>query len=216
MIKVFGRGRLAAALTHGLAQADLVSSRDIFIDAGSSRSMAEAIEDCRASRRRPVFIECRSNISEDDLRRLSALSLRVLVVLAPNLSILSIAMARCVTAICRTIADNPIPIGHVAIDERHPLSKKDAPSRTAQRLASLWNAEAAQATRTPEVSPTYRREGAPVADHIFVLEARGETLRIEHSTLDLEPVVLGGLTALVDRVDHLPGCGVFAVEDVLA
>jgi 4-hydroxy-tetrahydrodipicolinate reductase len=104
------------------------------------------------------------------------------VVLATNLSrghVLQLAIAR-------LLAARPGGATRITVLDRHPVSKKDAPSATAKLLAEAVGTGCITAVR----------EGKPVADHQVILEWPGEVLEITHRVTSLDAPVQGALAAI--------------------
>ncbi|GAA3454872.1 dihydrodipicolinate reductase C-terminal domain-containing protein [Dactylosporangium matsuzakiense] len=124
-------------------------------------------------------VSCVSGIPADGQARLRALAARVPVIVVANASVGSHLQL----AVARLLAWSPLLDGYDAawsVVDRHPATKRDAPSATAVRLAD--------AVRSGHTDVTIRsdRHGEPVADHTLVLEFGSESLRIAHSVRSLD------------------------------
>ena len=103
---------------------------------------------------------------------LQSAAAQIPVVIAANLSrghLLQMAIAR-------LVAERVERGARVTVIDRHPETKKDAPSATAYRLAGAVGTDRLIALRS----------GPPVADHQIVLAWGGETLEINHRVTSLE------------------------------
>lgn len=119
------------------------------------------------------------------------------VVLATNLSrghVLQLAIAR-------LLAIKPGGASRVTVLDRHPVSKKDAPSATARVLADAVGTGCITAVR----------EGKPVADHQIILEWPGEVLEITHRVTSLDAPVQGALAA-IEAAARLERPGLYDLE----
>ncbi|MFY7866459.1 dihydrodipicolinate reductase C-terminal domain-containing protein, partial [Roseateles sp.] len=119
------------------------------------------------------------------------------VVIATNLSrghLLHLACARFLHE------RSPHQMSSTVID-RHPATKRDAPSATAKRLA-----EAAGGAQIEIL-----RHGNAVADHHVIYTLAGETIEIVHRVTSLEPSVLGALD-LIEAASRLTRPGLYDIE----
>lgn len=126
-----------------------------------------------------IFATSGRTAQEEALLELHSASIPIVV--ARNLTIGN-AIQR---ALARVIGARSVTAETLVVD-RHPITKKDAPSATAKGLAALL--------RDCEIKVL--REGGPVADHSIVLDWQGEQLEIVHRVMNLTPVVSGALRAL--------------------
>ncbi|MBA2674937.1 dihydrodipicolinate reductase C-terminal domain-containing protein [Ramlibacter sp.] len=126
-----------------------------------------------------------------------AASQQIPVVVAANLS----RGHQLMMMIARLIGEQPHAASHVTVVDRHPATKKDAPSATALRLAAACGTDRTIAVRT----------GPPVADHQVVLAWQGETLEINHRVTALDAPVQGALSAL-ERAARLLGPGLYGLD----
>ncbi len=89
----------------------------------------------------------------------------------------------------------------VTIIDRHPETKKDAPSATAYRLASAVGTDRMIAVRS----------GPAVADHQIVLAWSGETLEINHRVTSLEAPAEGAL-CVIEAASRLERPGIYDLD----
>jgi 4-hydroxy-tetrahydrodipicolinate reductase len=128
---------------------------------------------------RSGVVYCVSGTSAQQHERLRALAEQVPVITVQNATVGSHLQL----ALARALAESPLLEDYqraYTVLDRHPTTKKDAPSATAIRLADVLRS-AAQA-----VAVRSDRYGDPVADHSIVLEFGSETLRVEHSVSSLD------------------------------
>jgi 4-hydroxy-tetrahydrodipicolinate reductase len=93
------------------------------------------------------------------------------------------------------------PGARVTVVDRHPPTKKDAPSATAFQLAGACGTD----------NIVCLRSGVPVADHQLVLAWPGETLEITHRVTSMDAPVQGALAAL-ERAARLTRPGLYCLD----
>ncbi|MEU4318372.1 dihydrodipicolinate reductase C-terminal domain-containing protein [Nocardia fluminea] len=188
-------GRLGAAIVRACAENSVpvltVASTagwcegehrpDVVIDASHPDALSDTVEFC--ARTRSPLLYCVSNPHPDQLDELDALSRHVAVTVAANLSALHWVHARTVELAARLGLAIGCDLETVVLD-RHPQSKRDAPSATARVL----HERAGGSGRI--ISERY---GAPVNDHHVVFGAPHESLDIHHSVRDLRAAAAGAL-----------------------
>jgi 4-hydroxy-tetrahydrodipicolinate reductase len=132
-----------------------------------------------ARRTRAGVVSCVSGTPPEHRAQLRALAAAVPVVTVDNASVGSHLQM----AVARALAESPVlreyEVSFTVID-RHPVTKKDAPSATATRIADLLR------PIVGAVAVRSERYGDPVADHTLVLEFGSETLRVEHAVSSLD------------------------------
>jgi 4-hydroxy-tetrahydrodipicolinate reductase len=80
---------------------------------------------------------------------------------------------------------------HLAVNERHSINKKDAPSATAKKLAKICEQKK---LNTPTIN--YMRCGLPVSDHEIHLTMNGEALVVSHGVTDSAAIAAGIVSAI--------------------
>jgi 4-hydroxy-tetrahydrodipicolinate reductase len=207
-----GRGRfgsriLAALREVGVAahphDADTAPPLSVIVDASSPSALDTLM--AAVERDGCGVVSCVSGIPADGRERLRALAGRVPVLVVANASVGSHLQL----ALARLLAESPLLDGYdvaCTVVDRHPVTKRDAPSATALRIADV--------VRPGRGAVTIRsdRHGGPVADHALVLDFGSESLRIEHSvrTLDNSARQVARLALLISG---LPA-GLYRVSDV--
>ncbi len=96
---------------------------------------------------------------------------------------------------------------HLAINERHSINKKDAPSATAKKLALICEQEE---LKTPTIN--YTRCGIPVSDHELHLTMNSEELVIFHGVAD-RLAIAEGITSAIRWFMDKPK-GLWTMENV--
>lgn len=149
------------------------------LDASSPTGIDTLIDAARRTRAGVVY--CVSGASLETQARLRAVAELVPVITVQNATVGSHLQLM----LARALADSPVFNGYqvsYTVVDRHPVTKKDAPSATAIRLAAALESAGDGAT----VAVQSERYGDPVADHAIVLEFGSETLRVEHSVSSLD------------------------------
>lgn len=179
------RGRFGSAIssilhTCGIAAFALddasAPSPTALIDVSSPTGVDALIAAARRTHAGVVY--CVSGAAPEQLARLRSLAGQVPVITVQNASVGSHLQL----VLARILAESPMLNDYevcYTVTDRHPVTKKDAPSASAIRLANVLE----QATGTVAIQS--QRHGDPVADHAVALEFGSETLRIEHSVSSL-------------------------------
>lgn len=177
----------AAAVAGGRWQIGLRASRegwamdelpDVLVDASRRCALAEVVAFC--ARYRVPLVSATSGLEDADHGRLRQLAGTVAVIRAENLTYghhLHRELVRHVAALVSTGGGAV----DVTVQERHPTTKADAPSATAQALVDVWHA----ASSVGRANIESVRAGAPVSDHSIVVRFGGEDLTITHSVRSL-------------------------------
>ena len=126
-----------------------------------------------------------------------AAATQIPVVIAPNLARGHALMMQ----LARLIGAGGVEGAQLSVVDRHPPTKKDAPSATALRLAGACGTDRIVSLRA----------GQPVADHQLVLKWRGETVEITHRVSSMEAPVHGALAAL-EQAARLCAPGLYSLE----
>ena len=128
-----------------------------------------------------------SAIRKADLALLRSLAVEVPVLIAPNLTTghrLQVRLARL------AVGDAAAADWAATVIDRHPATKRDSPSATAIRLASVVDS-------VGEVRVESRREGDPVADHAVQLRlSPHESLTVVHAVTSIVAAADGSIRAL--------------------
>jgi 4-hydroxy-tetrahydrodipicolinate reductase len=149
-----------------------------------------------------------SNVNGAALEMLLAVAELVPVVLAPNFSFGHQLQRRALAAMLAALAPRG-DLWEVTLVERHPATKRDAPSATAKALYADCLEQANIAADIQSV-----RAGLPVSDHAAHLTSAGEELTLTHAVNDLAAAATGALRA-ADWAARAPrGC--WSMEDVYA
>ena len=129
------------------------------------------------------LVYCVSNPGEQVLAALHDLSECVPVVLAANLSPIHWVHARATREAAQRFAALGLPV-EVTVHDRHPATKRDAPSATARELG-------ARAGGSPDLLST--RSGGPVSDHSVRFSTAAASYELTHSVRDLRLSAEGAL-----------------------
>jgi len=170
---------------------------DVIVDASHPSAAATTAAWCRVHG--AALVQAVSGLREDDLALLRALADTVPVVLAPNLAAGHELQRHAAGAVAAALAGLDGEWEAVVID-RHPRSKRDAPSATARELR---DACAAAGLAPPAI--TSLRCGLPVADHAVVFTGEGEQITIRHAVRDLRAAARGAVRAAAWAARAAPG-----------
>ncbi|MFD4182806.1 dihydrodipicolinate reductase C-terminal domain-containing protein [Rhodococcus sp. NPDC058514] len=153
----------------------------VIVDASCVEALPDTLDYCR--RTRCALVYCASGLTAEDRRELQRLAAEVPVVVAANLSPLHWIQEQNVRTAVALIGSIGIDVESTVI-ERHPTTKRDAPSATAVVLADGLPAS------TTTISERY---GARVSDHRVVLTCLSETYELSHSVRDLRLAAVGAI-----------------------
>lgn len=195
-------GRLGSALDRALGERgvpvgvranrsgwNVSSTPNVVFDASTAACFDRTVELCRSSSAALVYAV--SDLPAAHGERLVELARLVPVVRATNLSLghwLQLQLLETAARISACLAETPA----VGVWERHPATKRDRPSASAQELARCWQA----ASGEPTVDVASWRAGHPVSDHVVQLDIPDESLAISHSVTGIQAAVRGALLIL--------------------
>ncbi|HLS75817.1 MAG TPA: dihydrodipicolinate reductase C-terminal domain-containing protein [Nocardia sp.] len=209
-------GRLGRAVTeacarHGVRVATVADSTGwtvgdepvgVVIDASRPAALDAVARHCTATG--AALLTCVSGRPPESEAVLAALSERVPVLVAANLSPLHWLQARAAELLAR-LAPALVPDAEITVLDRHPTTKLDAPSATARKLAALL----------PEHTAVHSaRYGAAVSDHHVLLTVGGESLELSHRVRDLRGPATAALALAAWLERARPGR--YAADDVFA
>lgn len=131
------------------------------------------------------WLEGTSSLTARDVQYLDVASLHVPTLRIENFSAGHYIQGAIINKVFASINLEP---SQKCVTDRHPISKKDAPSSTAKSLASIWEYH----TSSPiEVQCT--REGEPVSDHGLELVLDGKRVTVLHQVFDYSCLASGAL-----------------------
>jgi 4-hydroxy-tetrahydrodipicolinate reductase len=170
---------------------------DVIVDASHPSAAVTTAAWCRVHG--AALVQAVSGLPQDAVAALRDLAETVPVVLAPNLA---------AGHELQRVAAGAVAVALAALDEeweavvvdRHPRSKRDAPSGTARELR---DACAAAGLRPPEIASL--RCGLPVADHAVVFTGGSEQITIRHGVRDLRAAAHGAVRAAAWAARAAPG-----------
>ncbi|BDU06798.1 hypothetical protein FMUBM48_30610 [Nocardia cyriacigeorgica] len=172
----------------------------LVIDASVASAIDETILVC--DRTDTPLLYCVSNPPATTLAKLHALGRRVPVGVVANLSPLHWVQSRAAALSGELLAKLAIETQATVVD-RHPPTKRDAPSATARVLAGVM----------PEpVTVVSERSGRPVSDHRVVLTAAGETYELSHSVRDLRLAASAAVRLGAELATAAPG--LYSADDL--
>ncbi len=166
-----------------------------------------------------------TGLTEDELGEIKKLSVRIPIVLAPNMSLGVNILFKLVESVAAILKDDY----DIEIVEMHHRFKKDAPSGTALKLAERAASgaginleEAAVYGRKGNIGERKRTEigimslrgGDVVGDHTVIFAGLGERIELTHKATSRDTFALGALKAAKWVVDKIPG--LYDMQDVLS
>lgn len=193
---------IAATLTSAGWGAGTGGEPGVLVDASRPAAQPVLAEYC--ARHGTALLSCVSGRSAAGDRELRALAERVPVLVAANLSPLHWAQARA-AELAAALTAALLPDAEYTVIDRHPRTKRDAPSATARTLAALLPAGTAVLSE---------RFGAPVSDHRVLITAGSETWELTHAVRDLRGPAAGALR-LAAWLEHARP-GLYRAADVYA
>jgi 4-hydroxy-tetrahydrodipicolinate reductase len=178
---------------------------DVVIDVSHDSAFDEVARFCSATN--TPLVEGVSTLSPEHLAQLRGLSTAIPVIYAPNFTFGHYLQRSALMVLAHILKTNS-RTSECTVTERHPTSKKDRPSATAQELAAFWS----ESAECPVAEVASVRGGLPVSDHEAAITLSGEMLSIKHSTTDRVAAARGALQA--GRWVVLQSSGFYKMSDV--
>ncbi len=165
-----------------------------------------------------------TGLSQEIIDEIKKLSVRIPIVLAPNMSLGVNILFKLVEDVARTLKDEY----DIEIVEMHHRFKKDAPSGTALKLAqqaakgaginleeaAVYGREGNIGERKKgEIGIMSLRGGDVVGDHTVIFAGLGERIELTHKATSRDTFALGALRAAKWVIDKIPG--LYDMRDVL-
>lgn len=163
--------------------ASRLSDFDVLIDFSSAVSNPVLVECAKAGKKIVVGTTARTAAQDEELAE-AVKAGRSSAVIAPNFSIGMNALFALLKQ-----ADKLLPGYDREIVEAHHNQKKDSPSGTAKKLASIINLEPSKVHAI--------RAGEIFGDHEIIFAANGEVVRLSHSALSRRCFANGAVRAAV-------------------
>jgi 4-hydroxy-tetrahydrodipicolinate reductase len=146
-----------------------------------------------------------TGFSAEQIEKIKEAAKTVSVVLSPNMSIGVNVLFRLVKESGEVLKNY-----RVYIEEAHHIHKKDAPSGTAKKIASILN-EAGFNIKIGDIKAI--REDEIIGDHKIVFESEVDKLELFHSAKTRDIFAKGALLAAKWIIDKKPG--LYSMDDVL-
>lgn len=150
---------------------------DVIVDASAPAALPGVVAFCRE--RRIPLLSTVSGLSPDDFGLLASLADEVPVLRADNLSLGHHLQKTLVRLLAATIRGRGLPATQWHVVDRHPATKRDRPSATAQVLAAAVGAVSGGTVDVDSV-----RSGLAVCDHSVEAVLDQETLTLSHHVGD--------------------------------
>lgn len=216
-----GVGKTGVQLTGDLNKS--INESDVVIDFSAPEATLKNIGIAKANKK-PVVVGT-TGFKDEDKDKIKEASKQIPVVFAPNMSVGVNLLFKLAKEATKVLKDKDFEI---EITETHHKHKKDAPSGTALKLASVIADEkgvdlkktmvigmAGNACERPKnsISVFSARTGEVVGDHTVKFTSDGETVELTHKALSRETFALGALVAAKFAVKAK--AGLYDMQDVL-
>ncbi len=205
IVALAGERRVAVGLERWRGGERRTAAPDVVLDVSHAAALADSA--ALARELGASLVVGTSGRGADDDALLAGLAGRLPVLVADNFSLGHFVQARIAALLART---SRLATAEIAVVDRHPVSKRDAPSGTARRLAHLLERAGGGAVRVESL-----RHGAPVSDHRIALTLDCETVTIDHEVSGLRAMASGALLAAAWAAGPIPP-GRYTMEDVYA
>ena len=206
ILALAGERRVAVGLERWRGGERRTAPPDVVLDVSHRSALRDSADLARALG--VALVVGTSGRGADDDALLRGLADRVPVLVADNFSLGHFVQARVAELVART--SRLAGAAEIAVVDRHPVTKRDAPSGTARRLAHLLERGGAGAVRVESL-----RHGPPVSDHRIALTLDCETVTIDHAVSGLRAMAAGALLAAAWAARPVPP-GHYTMDDVYA
>jgi 4-hydroxy-tetrahydrodipicolinate reductase len=177
----------------------------VVIDVSHVSMLGRVLDYCVANEAGLVYGT--SNLGDAERRALLSAAEQIPVVLAPNFTFGHQLQRHALAAMLGALAGHQ-HAWQLTVLERHPPTKRDAPSATAISLDAAC--EAAGMRSAGEIQSV--RGGLPVSDHTVLVSSSGEQVTLMHEVSDLSAAANGALRAAEWALDRATGC--WSMQDV--
>ncbi len=217
---VCGIGEKNIEVTYKLD--DVMDDGEVIIDFSTPASTLSNVR--AAAENKKAMVIGTTGFSPEELDEIKKLSVRIPIVLAPNMSLGVNILFKLVEDVAKILKDDY----DIEIVEMHHRFKKDAPSGTALKLAEHAAAgigqnldDVAVYGRQGNIGERNRQEigimslrgGDVVGDHTVVFAGLGERIELTHKATSRDTFALGALKAAKWVIDKVPGF--YNMQDVL-
>ncbi len=202
--------------------ADIIDEGEVIIEFSAPQATLDHTR--AAAEHEKAMVIGTTGLSPQQIEEIKRLSVRIPIVMAPNMSLGVNILFKLVRDVAKTLKDEY----DIEIVEMHHRFKKDAPSGTALKLAE--NAAEALGKDLNEVAVYGRqghtgerkrgeigimslRGGDVVGDHTVIFAGLGERIELTHKATSRDTFALGALRAAKWVIDKIPG--LYTMEDVL-
>jgi len=176
---------------HGCRDSWKIEGRpEVIIDVSHRAALSKVLDYCRSEG--IPLVEGTSGLLPEDQGSIRKLSELLPVVQVPNFTFGHFLQTVLVTHLARSVKRSWDSC-ECTVLERHPTYKKDRPSATAKKLASLW----LEYTNVDVADIASIRAGLPVSDHEISFTFPGELVSIQHSVADRTAAARGAIKAAI-------------------
>ncbi len=201
---------------------DIIGDGEVLIDFSTPSSTLSNLR--AAAENKKAMVIGTTGFSDDEIAEIKKLSVRIPIVLAPNMSLGVNILFKLVEDVARILKDDY----DIEIVEMHHRFKKDAPSGTALKLAehaanglnenlndiAVYGRQGIIGERSKkEIGIMSLRGGDVVGDHSVIFAGLGERLELTHKATSRDTFALGALRAAKWVIDKVPGF--YNMQDVL-
>ncbi len=201
---------------------DVIEEGEVLIDFSTPKSTLYNVRIVAENKKAAVIGT--TGFSDTELEEIKKLSVRIPIMLAPNMSLGVNILFKLVKDVTKILGDDY----DIEIVEMHHRFKKDAPSGTALKLAE-YAAEGLDENleniavygrhglvgerKKKEIGIMSLRGGDVVGDHTVVFAGLGERLELTHKAASRDTFALGALKAAKWVIDKVPGF--YSMQNVL-
>ncbi len=217
---VCGIGTKNITVKHSLKE--IIDEGEVLIDFSTPESTLSNVR--MAAENEKAMVIGTTGFSNEDMEEIKKLSVRIPIMLAPNMSLGVNILFKLVEDVAKILKEEY----DIEIVEMHHRFKKDAPSGTAMKLAeyaakglkenledvAVYGRQGLIGERKPkEIGIMSLRGGDVVGDHTVVFAGLGERLELTHKATSRDTFALGALRAAKWVIDKVPG--LYNMQDVL-
>lgn len=198
--------------------AEVVENCDCVVDFTQHAATVKTLEKIKDSKK--PFVTGTTGFTDEEQKTIKALSKRVPIFWAPNMSVGVNHLYRLVDATIDSLSNYDIEV-----IETHHRAKKDAPSGTAKQIARIIKNKKAQTDMvhgreghigersTDEICIHAVRGGDVVGEHRVLFFGNGEFLELRHFATSRRCFAAGALAAVKFIIDKPPG--LYTMEHLL-
>ncbi len=201
---------------------EIIDKGEVLIDFSIPQSTLSNVR--IAAENKKAIVIGTTGFSNEEIEEIKKLSVRIPIVLAPNMSLGVNILFKLVENVANILKDDY----DIEIVEMHHRFKKDAPSGTALKLGeyaakglgknldniAVYGRQGIIGERKKqEIGIMSLRGGDVVGDHTVIFAGLGERIELSHKATSRDTFALGALRAAKWVIDKVPG--LYNMQDVL-